>query len=142
MPMRYAEVDRDLRQGISRKALERVGLSSRVRHRPVELSGGEQQRAAIARALINEPQLLLADEPTGNLDTATGETILKSFLQLNEEGLTLVVVTHNPMVAAAAQRQIELRDGHPEDTGVSGGASVETPDFPKPMQGSAAMPRS
>lgn len=101
------------RQGRSRAAelLERVGLSHRRDHRPAELSGGEMQRAAIARALINRPALLLADEPTGNLDSATGESILALFKQLNSEGLTLLVVTHNPTLAEAAGRQILLRDG-------------------------------
>jgi putative ABC transport system ATP-binding protein len=91
--------------------LEKVGLSHRGSHRPHELSGGEMQRAAIARALVNGPQLLLADEPTGNLDIATGSTIIDLFRQLNAEGLTIVVVTHNPALASAAQRQIALRDG-------------------------------
>ena len=94
--------------------LEKVGLSHRRDHRPRELSGGEMQRAAIARALINEPQMLLADEPTGNLDTATSESVLNLFRQLNAEGLTLIVVTHNPTVAMAAQRRILLRDGRCE----------------------------
>ena len=94
-----------------KELLEKVGLSHRSSHRPHELSGGEMQRAAIARALVNGPQLLLADEPTGNLDTTTGNTIIDLFRQLNAEGLTLVVVTHNPAMAAAAQRQIALRDG-------------------------------
>jgi putative ABC transport system ATP-binding protein len=100
--------------------LEKVGLGPRRDHRPHELSGGEMQRAAIARALINEPQLLLADEPTGNLDTATGETVLNLFLQLNVEGLTLVVVTHNPTVAGAAQRRILLQDGRCEGVHAGG----------------------
>ena len=91
--------------------LERVGLSHRRDHRPAELSGGEMQRAAIARALINQPSILLADEPTGNLDTATGENIISLFEQLNADGLTLLVVTHNSALASAAQRQILLRDG-------------------------------
>ena len=94
-----------------KELLEKVGLSHRGRHRPHELSGGEMQRAAIARALVNCPQLLLADEPTGNLDTATGSTIIDLFRQLNAEGLTIVVVTQNPALASAAQRQIALRDG-------------------------------
>ena len=91
--------------------LEKVGLSHRGRHRPHELSGGEMQRAAIARALANSPQLLLADEPTGNLDSASGQSIIELFRQLNAEGLTIVVVTHNPALASAARRQIALCDG-------------------------------
>jgi len=91
--------------------LEMVGLAHRRTHRPHELSGGEMQRVAIARALINEPQLLLADEPTGNLDTTSGESIIALFQQLRAEGLTVVVVTHNPALAAVAQRQLQLRDG-------------------------------
>lgn len=91
--------------------LEKVGLAHRREHRPHQLSGGEMQRAAIARALVNQPALLLADEPTGNLDCATGEAIIALFRQLHAEGLTLVVVTHNPALAAAAGRQLCLADG-------------------------------
>ncbi|HZT42930.1 MAG TPA: ABC transporter ATP-binding protein [Chthonomonadaceae bacterium] len=91
--------------------LEKVGLAHRRDHRPHELSGGEMQRAAIARALINAPQLLLADEPTGNLDSANGEAIIELFHQLNAEGLTVVVVTHNAALAEAARRQLCLQDG-------------------------------
>ena len=91
--------------------LEKVGVAHRHSHRPHELSGGEMQRVAIARALVNEPQLLLADEPTGNLDQATGGSIVALFEQLNREGLTIVVVTHNTALAHAARRQIELLDG-------------------------------
>ena len=91
--------------------LEKMKLTERRAHRPHELSGGEMQRTAIARALINGPQLLLADEPTGNLDAATGEAIIALFQQLNREGLTLVVVTHNPRLARAAGRTLELADG-------------------------------
>lgn len=91
--------------------LAEVGLTSRAHHRPHELSGGEMQRAAIARALINTPTLLLTDEPTGNLDTANGEAILALFQRLNRLGITIVVVTHNATLAAAAHRQLTLHDG-------------------------------
>lgn len=92
--------------------LERVGLSHRRKHRPAELSGGEMQRVAIARSLINRPQLLLADEPTGNLDSATSTSILDLLTKLNrEEGITLIVVTHNDTLAAAAHRHLALKDG-------------------------------
>jgi ABC-type antimicrobial peptide transport system, ATPase component len=91
--------------------LAKVNLAHRRDHRPHELSGGEMQRVAIARALMNQPQLLLADEPTGNLDSTTGETIIALFKQLNREGLTIIVVTHNDVLGRATDRRLELRDG-------------------------------
>jgi putative ABC transport system ATP-binding protein len=91
--------------------LEKLNLVARRKHRPSELSGGEMQRVAIGRALYNKPRMLLADEPTGNLDSATAESILTLFRQLNEEGLSIVVVTHNEHLAGAARRKIQLRDG-------------------------------
>jgi putative ABC transport system ATP-binding protein len=91
--------------------LDRVGLAHRRNHRPQQLSGGEMQRVAIARSLVNRPRFLLADEPTGNLDSAAGEAVLDLFRQLHREGLTVIVVTHNPALAAAAERQWVLRDG-------------------------------
>ena len=93
------------------EALERVGLKSRAKHYPTQLSGGEQQRVCVARALINYPEIILADEPTGNLDEANEEIVVELFRKLHEEGTTLVVVTHNPEVAEVAQRTIVLRNG-------------------------------
>jgi putative ABC transport system ATP-binding protein len=103
--------------------LTKVGLDQRRDHRPCELSGGEMQRVAIARALINQPTLLLADEPTGNLDQATGQGIIALFEELNQEGLTIVVVTHNPLLSSTAQRQFELGDGR-LSVSTSAGSSI------------------
>ncbi|MGA2744287.1 MAG: ABC transporter ATP-binding protein [Candidatus Sulfotelmatobacter sp.] len=113
LPLRFAEVDRSQRSKLAREALERVGLRARMDHRPSELSGGEQQRAALARALINRPQLLLADEPTGNLDSHTGTEIMDMVRQFNRElGMTVVMVTHERALAERyAQRMIFLADG-------------------------------
>jgi putative ABC transport system ATP-binding protein len=113
LPLRFAEVDRGQRQNLAREALERVGLGARMNHRPSELSGGEQQRAALARALINRPRLLLADEPTGNLDSHTGTEIMNMVRRFNRElGMTVVMVTHERTLAERyAQRMIFLADG-------------------------------
>ena len=113
LPLRFAEVDRGQRDQLTRQALERVGLSGRTNHRPGELSGGEQQRAALARALINQPRLLLADEPTGNLDSHTGTEIMNLIRQFNESlGMTVVMVTHERALAERyARRMIFLADG-------------------------------
>ncbi len=113
LPLRFAEVDRGERANLAREALQRVGLLARMNHRPSELSGGEQQRAALARALINRPQLLLADEPTGNLDSHTGTEIMDMVGQFNRDlGMTVVMVTHERALAERyAQRMIFLADG-------------------------------
>ena len=111
LPMVYAGVGGRERKKRSLAALERVGLSERANHRPTELSGGQMQRVAVARALVNEPAFILADEPTGNLDSVSGAAILELFGELGASGVTLVVVTHDGEVAEKADRVVEIRDG-------------------------------
>ena len=111
VPMTYARVPSHKRRPRAVAALERVGLGDRLRHKPTELSGGQQQRVAIARALVTEPSLILADEPTGALDTRSTAEIIALFEELNAHGITVVFVTHEPDVAAHTRRQVHLRDG-------------------------------
>jgi putative ABC transport system ATP-binding protein len=110
LPLVYAGVR--ARRNPARRALEQVGLSERQKHMPNELSGGQQQRVAIARALINDPAILLADEPTGNLDTASSIEIMKLFGALNDDGRTIVIITHEEEIARFAKRVVRMRDGH------------------------------
>ncbi len=111
VPLFYRGVRRAAREATAKAAAERVGIAARLDHRPAQLSGGEQQRTAIARALVTRPALLLADEPTGNLDSKNGEAVLGLLGELHREGATIVLVTHDPKCAARAQREIRMEDG-------------------------------
>jgi putative ABC transport system ATP-binding protein len=112
LPLFYGKVSSEERLARSKEALKRVGLEDRMYHKPPEMSGGQKQRVAIARALVNKPSLILADEPTGNLDTASGNEIMGIFQKLNDEGVTIVMVTHEPEIAACTKRNIMFRDGN------------------------------
>ena len=112
LPLIYQRVGLGERKRKARAALERVGLTARAEHKPTELSGGQQQRVAVARALATEPSILLADEPTGNLDSKTGEDILELFHELHQSGATIVLITHNEDIADQAERRIRIMDGH------------------------------
>ena len=111
LPLKYASVKQSERLKRAKEVLEKVGLTNRLLHKPTELSGGEQQRVAIARALINYPSILFADEPTGNLDSKTGDQVLEIFKDLNKRGQTIVVITHEREVAKQSQRIITIKDG-------------------------------
>jgi putative ABC transport system ATP-binding protein len=111
LPMIYSGVSAKERRDRAMEALKLVGLEKRSKHRPMQISGGQQQRVAIARALVNDPRIIFGDEPTGNLDSQTGEAILELFRNLSREGRTIVLVTHDPEIAARTPRKIEIRDG-------------------------------
>lgn len=111
MPLNYAKVPRKERKERALKALDRVGLSDRVDFRPNQLSGGQMQRVAIARAIVNNPKLLLADEPTGALDSKSGAQVMELFQKLNDEGVTVLMITHDPEIASHAKRVVTIRDG-------------------------------
>ena len=128
LPLVYAGVKHEERRRRAREALELVGLGDRMKHRPNELSGGQRQRVAIARALVNRPSIILADEPTGNLDSVTGEEIMAAFQSIWRQGNTVIVVTHEAEVAAHARRVVRMRDGRIES------------DLPTASAGAAAVP--
>jgi putative ABC transport system ATP-binding protein len=111
LPLLYAGIDSDERKARALEALDRVGLANRAKHRPSELSGGQRQRVAIARALVNQPSLILADEPTGNLDQKTGSDIIRLFEEVAAGGQTIILVTHDPAIAARTQRRVRIVDG-------------------------------
>jgi len=111
LPLAYARVPTSKRRTLAMEALDRVGLTNRASHKPGELSGGQQQRVAVARALVNNPSLILADEPTGNLDSVTSAEMLNLFNDLNEEGRTIILITHDATVAASAERIVQVHDG-------------------------------
>jgi putative ABC transport system ATP-binding protein len=139
LPLIYGGVERRERRRRAERALERVGLADRMKHKPNELSGGQRQRVAIARALVFEPSIILADEPTGNLDTRTGDEIMTMLNELHGAGQTIILVTHEEYIAAHAQRTIRLRDGIIEsDTRKE--ARTERPDAMAPHGVIAGMP--
>ena len=117
LPLIYQKISREERQRRTAEALERVELLNRARHRPAQLSGGQQQRVAIARALVTKPSLFLADEPTGNLDSRTGEEIMRIFHELHGQGNTIVLITHDRDIAVQAARQIGIHDGQVKEVG-------------------------
>lgn len=111
LPLIYSKIKKDERYDKAKKALENVGLGEKLTSKPNQLSGGQQQRVAIARALVTDPEIILADEPTGNLDSKTGEEVIQIFKKLNKEGRTIIFITHSNEIAREAQRSVEIRDG-------------------------------
>ena len=125
LPLIYSGVPRQVREDKARRALESVGLGERMEHKPAELSGGQRQRVAVARALINDPSIILADEPTGNLDTKTSIEIMKLFEEIYKNGNTVVIVTHEEDIALHARRIIRLRDGKIESDSANPNPAME-----------------
>jgi putative ABC transport system ATP-binding protein len=138
LPMIYSGIGGKERRTRTLKALEQVELSNRLKNRPSQLSGGQQQRVAIARALVNDPKIIFADEPTGNLDTHTGEVILALFRRLSQEGRTVILVTHNPEIAAVTPRRIEIRNGKIADKVDARLAGLDRLPKPGPVESGVA----
>ncbi len=130
LPLLYAGIASRERKELALVALRKVGLAERAKHRPAELSGGQRQRAAIARAIVNEPSLILADEPTGNLDTRTGLEILSIFDEMHARGETIVIVTHDPRIAERCSRVVQIVDGRIENDSLRGDAAPRPPSHP------------
>ena len=131
LPLIYAKVAGNERKKRAAEALERVGLGDRMRHKPNQLSGGQKQRVAIARAMVNHPELLLADEPTGALDSASGKQIMALFRQLNQEGVTVLMITHDAHIAEQAERMVFIRDGRLSEAGTEALGKEEEHDGEK-----------
>lgn len=132
LPLSYAHVPKKQRKEMALRALDRVGLADRVDFKPTQLSGGQKQRVAIARAIVNNPKILLADEPTGALDTKSGHQVMELFQSLNDEGVTVIMITHDPEIAAFAKRKILIRDGEisvaPHDSNIGFSAAAHDND--------------
>jgi len=111
LPLKYAGVNQDEAHILAKNVLDKVGLSDRLNHAPSELSGGQQQRVAIARALVNKPSIIFADEPTGNLDSQTGDDVMNLFKELNSQGQTIILITHEEDIARQSKRIINIKDG-------------------------------
>ena len=126
LPLVYAGMERQVRKGMALESLTRVDLADRAQHRPNELSGGQQQRVAVARALVNEPALILADEPTGNLDSASAADVLGLLSELHQSGRTVVLITHDALTASTAQRVVRLRDGSIQSDGATSSVGAGT----------------
>ena len=118
LPLRYQHIEKSRRLKLAKEALEKVGMGERLKHKPHELSGGQKQRVAIARALVTNPKIILADEPTGALDSETGKQVMELFREINAKGVTVVIVTHDPRIGASCRRCIKIFDGLIEDDGL------------------------